>query len=137
MRYLGFDLGTKTLGISISDKTNTIASSLKTIRFSNVDDIINDIKQIIDENSITCIILGLPKNMNNTIGEASNRTIIFKEKLGSILNIEIIFEDERMTSVIANNLMISDNVSRKKRKQKVDAIAATIILQQYLDRRKG
>lgn len=139
MRYLGLDLGTRTLGISMSDTTHTIASSYKTIRFndSDYDSLIGELKIIIDEFNIGKIVLGLPKNMNNTMGERALTTLEFKEKLESIFNIEVVMQDERLSTVEATNYMIEADMSRKKRKAKVDALAANIILQTYLDREKG
>ena len=139
MRYLGLDLGTRTLGISISDTTKTIANTLKTIRFndSDYDSLIPELKNIIDEYQISKIVLGLPKNMNNTIGERCETTIKFKEKLINIFNIEVVLQDERLTTVEATNYMLEADLSRKKRKKKIDSLAANIILQTYLDREKG
>lgn len=136
MRYLGLDLGSKTLGISISDRTNIIASVYKTI-FFNEDDynsLIEPLREIILQEGITGIVLGLPKNMNNSLGTRAMITLEFKEKIEKELEIEVIMEDERLTSVISNNVLISANVSRNKRKKKVDGMAAVIILQSYLDR---
>jgi len=137
MRYLGLDLGTKTLGVAISDKLGIIASNLKTIRFENEDyeSLVDEVESLIKEYNVNTIILGLPKNMNNSLGFASERSINFKKLLEEKLNIEVILEDERLSSVEANNIMINADISRKKRKQKVDTIAATIILQRYLDRK--
>lgn len=139
MRYLGFDLGTRTLGISISDSTRTIANTLKTIRFADdeYDKILPEIKEIVDENSISKIILGFPKNMNNTIGERCQTTLHFKEILEKYLDIDIILQDERLTTVEATNYMLEADLSRKKRKKRIDALAANIILQTYLDKEKG
>ncbi len=137
MRYMGLDLGSKTLGIAISDPTKTIANVLTTIRFKdeNYDLLISPLADIIKEYQISKIILGYPKNMNNTVGERAMITLAFKEKLENNFNIEVIMEDERLTSVISNNVLIEADLSRKKRKQKVDGIAAEIILQGYLDRK--
>ena len=137
MRYLGLDLGTKTLGIAISDKLGLIASFYKTIEFKENDyeSVIDDLKKIIEENNIGAIVLRLPKNMDNSLGFAAERSLNFKDLLLEKLDIEVILEDERLSSVEANNLMIMDDLSRKKRKKKVDALAATIILQRFLDRR--
>ena len=137
MRYIGFDLGTKTLGIAISDKTGLVASYYKTIEFKNEDyeSLIDIIKELVTEYEVNTVVLGLPKNMNNTIGFAGERSINFKKLLEDKLNLNVILEDERLSSVEANNIMIESNLSRKKRKKKVDAVAATIILQRYLDRR--
>lgn len=139
MRYLGLDLGSKTLGISISDTTNTIASVYTTLRFSedNNLDTLDELKKIIKENNITTLVLGLPKNMNNTLGPRALITLEYKEKLEQELNIEVILYDERLTSVISNNVLIGADISRKKRKKKVDGMAAVIILQCYLDRRNN
>ena len=138
MRYLGFDLGTRTLGISVSDVTNTIASTYKTIRFNekDYDSIIPEIKDIVRELNVAKIILGLPKNMNNTLGDRCEDTLSFKEKLETSLNIEVIMQDERLTTVEATHYMIEADISRKKRKNKVDSLAANIILQTYLDKEK-
>ena len=139
MRYLGLDLGSKTLGVAISDTTNTIASSLKTIFFPEDDyqSLILKVKELINEYNVSKIVLGLPKNMNNSLGERANISIQFKDMLEKELNIPVILEDERLTTVISNNIMISADVSRKKRKKKVDSIAASLILQSYLDRNGG
>lgn len=138
MRYLGLDLGSKTLGIAISDKTNTIASIYTTIFFENInyDELIIKLKEIVEENDITTIVLGYPLNMNNTIGERAEISINFKEKIEKELLIPVILMDERLTSVISNNVLIDANVSRKKRKKKVDGMAAVIILQSFLDKER-
>ena len=139
MRYLGLDLGTRTLGISISDTTRTIASTLKTIRFNenDYDSVFPKLKETIEEYDISKIVLGLPKNMNNTMGERCDTTIDFKNKLESIFNIEVVLQDERLTTVEATNYMLEADISRKKRKKKIDSLAANIILQTYLDKEKG
>lgn len=134
MRYLGLDLGTKTLGLALSDETGTIASSLKTIRYENEEDLILELGNIIDDYKIKCLVLGFPKNMNNTIGPRAEATLEFKTKVERF-NIPVIMQDERLSTVSAHNYMIEANMSRKKRKTKVDSLAATIILQTYLDRR--
>ena len=136
-RFLGLDLGSKTLGVSISDTTNVIASLYKTIRFKDddYDYALSELESIIKDNGITTIILGLPKNMNNTIGERAEITLNFKDRLEKKFNINVIMEDERLTSVISNNILIKSDISRNKRKKKVDGMAAIIILQSYLDRR--
>ena len=139
MRYLGLDLGTRTLGISISDVTHTIATSLKTLHFddSDYDSVIKELESIIEDNEIGKIVLGYPKNMNNSIGDRALTTLEFKEKLESKFHIEVVMQDERLTTVEAHNYMIEADMSRRKRKAKVDALAANIILQTYLDKEKG
>ena len=136
MRYLGLDLGSKTLGLSISDATGLIASNLKTLYFNdeNYDSLLEPLKEIVIEEDIEKLVLGLPKNMDNTLGTRAMITLEFKEKLEKNLDIEVIMEDERLTSVISNNVLIQADVSRKKRKKKVDGMAAVLILQSYLDK---
>lgn len=139
MRALGLDLGTRTLGLSISDTTKTIASTLKTIRFEegDYDSLFPILKEIQKEFEIDEFVLGLPKNMNNTIGPRGETTIEFQKRLEQYLNVEVHLQDERLSTVEATHYMIEANLSRKKRKKKVDSLAANIILQTYLDKKKG
>ena len=137
MRIIGLDLGTKTLGVAVSDKLGFIASFYKTIFFEseNYESLIPIVKDLMDEFETNIVVLGLPKNMDNSLGFASERSMNFKKLLEDNLDIEVILEDERLSSVEANNVLIKGDVSRKKRKGKVDSVAASIILQRYLDRR--
>lgn len=137
MRYLGLDLGSRTLGVSISDPTGLIASSYTVIRHNEeYDRLINEVKSIVLEKKIDEIVLGLPKNMNNTIGPKGELSFQFKDKLEGILNIPVHLVDERLTTKQATDLLISNDTSRKKRKKVVDSVAATIILQSYLDKKE-
>ena len=137
MRYLGLDLGSRTLGVAISDKTGFIASSLKVIRHNEeYDRLLDEVKKLIEELEIDAIVLGFPKNMNNTIGPKGELSLEFKEKLEKILSIPIYLQDERLSTKSALDTLIQGDVSRKNRKKVVDSLAATIILQSYLDRRK-
>ncbi len=139
MKYLGLDLGSKTLGIAISDASNTIASVLKTIRFSDEDyqSLIEPLKEILINNDVKTVVLGYPLNMNGTVGVRAEICLKFKEMLEKQLNVSVVMEDERLTSVISNQILIEADLSRKKRKKKVDGLAAQIILQSYLDRKGG
>ena len=136
MRCLGLDLGSKTLGIAISDRTNCIASVYTTLYFKdeNYHSLLPMLKAIIDKEEIDTLVLGLPKNMNNTLGERATITLEFKSMLEKEFHLPVIMEDERLTSVISNNVLIKADLSRAKRKKKVDGMAAVIILQGYLDR---
>lgn len=138
MRYLGLDLGTRTLGVSVSDTTLTIASTLTTIRFpeSNYQVLIEPLRNLIQEYQIKKIILGLPKNMNNSIGDRAQTTLEFKELVQNQLEIEVVMQDERLSTVEATNYLLEADMSRKKRKKHVDAVAANIILQTYLDKER-
>lgn len=136
MRCLGLDLGSKTLGVSISDLTNCIASVYTTLRFQDEDynSLIEPLREIILKEGIDTLVLGFPKNMNNTLGTRAMITLEFKELLEKEFGLKVIMEDERLTSVISNNVLIKADMSRNKRKKKVDGMAAVIILQGYLDR---
>ena len=137
MRYLGLDLGSRTLGVAVSDKTGLIASTVKTIRHNEeYDRLLDEVVSLVNELEIEAIVLGFPKNMNNTIGPKGELSKSFKEKLESKLSIPIFLEDERLSTKSATDMLISGNVSRKNRKKVVDSVAATIILQSFLDRRK-
>lgn len=139
MRYLGLDLGTKTLGIAMSDKTNTLASSLKVVRFNKEDyeTAAKEVKSIVEEYDIGKIALGLPKNMNNTLGFASERSLAFKKLLESKINVPIYLVDERLSTTEAENFLISMDVSRGKRKKVIDGKAAEIILETFIKREEN
>lgn len=137
MRYLGLDLGSKTLGIAISDSTGLIAHTYKTIRHNEEYNFLaNEVKKIVKEESVDVIVLGLPKNMNNTIGPKGELCQEFKELLEKKIKVPVYMQDERLTTVEATNILIEGNVKRKKRKSYVDQVAATLILQEYLDRKE-
>lgn len=139
MRYLGLDLGTKTLGVAISDATRTIASLYGTLNFTENDfnSTLPKLKEIVTDYKVTKIILGLPKNMNNSIGDSGNRCLEFGQKLEETFGLPVIMQDERLTTVEATKYMLEADLSRKKRKKKIDGLAANIILQTYLDKEKG
>lgn len=134
MTYLGLDLGTKTLGISKSN--GVIASFYKTIRHEeDYEYLLKEVALIVQEEKIDKIVLGYPKNMNNSVSNMAAIVLDFKTKLEQ-LPIEVILEDERLTSKISNNVLIKGDVSRKKRKMVVDGMASVLILQSYLDRKE-
>ena len=134
MRYLGLDLGTKTLGIAISDRTNTIASFYKVLRYDgDTTKLLPPLEEIIDANAITEVALGFPKNMNNSLGPASLRTIEFKEVLEKhFKTLKVNLVDERLSTVEATNYLLEADMSRKKRKNVVDGVAASVILDTFL-----
>ena len=138
MRYLGLDLGTKTVGVAISDKTNTIASNLKVINYTSQtkEAMLQEICDLINTYHITHVVLGLPKNMDNSLGFASQRSLDFQKELAQKCDVQIELLDERLTTVQAENILLDADLSRKKRKKVIDGVAATIILDTYL-RMKG
>ncbi len=137
MRYLGLDLGTKTMGVAISDKSNTISTSLKTINYQNYDELILEIEKIVKKYDITTFVLGYPKNMNNTVGIRAEETNKFKNRLENYFSLPVVLMDERLSTVEAENVLISADLSRKKRKKVIDSMAASIILDTYLRRIKN
>ena len=135
MRYLGLDLGSKTLGIAVSDKKGVIASNYKTIKHNEeYEMLLDEVVKLVDELGVEAVVLGFPKNMNNTVGPKGKLSLEFKEKLEDKLSIPVYLQDERLSTKAATDMLISGNVSRKKRKKVVDSVAATIILQTFLDR---
>ena len=135
MRYLGLDLGTKTLGIAISDRTGIIASFYDSLRYDDEDKLIEKICSIVDKENIDTLVLGFPKNMNGSLGFRAEETLAFKEKLES-LGKKVVLQDERLTTRLATDVLIDADVSRKKRKKIVDGVSAVVILQSYLDRKE-
>ena len=133
MRYLGLDLGTRTLGVAISDTSHIIASPLTVIRFpeGQYEIALEELKKILDEYQISKIALGLPKNMNGSEGFASERSRLFKELLEQNIDIPVYLVDERLSTMEAEILLEVD-LSRKKRKKVIDGVAAVIILETFI-----
>ena len=132
MRYLGLDLGTKTLGLALSDKSGLISSPYKVLRYNDISLLINELKEIIIREKVDELVLGLPKNMNGTLGFAADRSLNFKKMLEKEIDNPIHLVDERLSTIEAENILISADVSRKKRKNVIDGMAAAIILDTYL-----
>ena len=139
MRYLGLDLGTKTLGVSISDRTGLIANAYEVIHFdeNDYDSALPKLKEIVEKEQVEKIVLGLPKHMNNDFGDKAIIATEFGNKISEYLKIDVIMQDERRSTIEATNYMLEANISRKKRKKKIDSLAANIILQTYLDRKRN
>ncbi len=137
IRALGLDLGSKTCGVAISDPLGIVARAVETIRFNEDDygEALDKLLVLIKDNGVDKIVLGLPKHMNGDVGIRGNISIEFKEMLEKATGLEVILWDERLSTVAAKKILISGNVSRKKRKQVIDQMAAVNILQGYLDRR--
>ena len=137
MKYLALDLGTKTLGLAISDKLGIIASPYKVLRYDEVKKLIEELLVIIEAEKVDELVLGLPKNMNNSLGFASERSLNFKSLLEKKCTLPIHLVDERLSTMEAENLLISSDTSRQKRKKIIDAYAASIILDTFLKSKKG
>ena len=138
MRILGLDLGNKTCGVAISDPTGLITRGITTIRFKSrdFDTALAEVVKIVNQEKAEKIVLGLPKNMNGTIGYQAEYCLEFKKMIEVATKLEVIMIDERLTSKEVDVIMLQADLSRKKRKQNVDKLAATIILQTYLDQKR-
>jgi len=136
LRILGIDLGEKRIGISISDELGITAQGLPTIKTANEIEDLKNIKEIIDQYGVERIVLGLPINMNGSLGEQAKKAISFAEKLKSSFQLTVELEDERLTTCKAEKFLIETDRSRKKRKKVIDKMSAIIILQSFLDRKK-
>lgn len=133
MRILGLDIGDRTIGVAISDPLGFTAQGITTIRRKSEAYDLEEIKKICDEYEVDTIVSGLPKNMNGTLGPQSEKVLEFCDLIKEHVNIEIKMWDERLTTVAATRAMLEADLSRSKRKKIVDKMAATYILQGYLD----
>ncbi|HYF82797.1 MAG TPA: Holliday junction resolvase RuvX [Clostridia bacterium] len=138
MRIMGLDLGDATIGVAASDELGMMAHGITTIRRKSINYDIDSLKNIICEKNIKRIVIGLPKNMNNTIGPRGEKTIEFVQILKeNFPGMEIDMWDERLTTCAAERTLIEADVRRKDRKKVIDKLAAVLILQGYLDNMKN
>ena len=138
MRILGLDYGSKTVGVAISDPLGITAQGVETIwrkQENPLRQTLARIEELVSEYHVEKIVLGYPKNMNNTIGERAQKSLEFKEMLERRTGLEVIMWDERLTTVEANRTLMEASVRRENRKQYLDQLAAVFILQGYLDYR--
>lgn len=134
MRILGLDIGQKTIGLAISDPLGLTAQGITTIHRKNKKSDIEELKKVCKEYEVETLVIGLPKNMNNSIGFAGEKIQEFSKLIEEEIGLKIEFWDERLTTVAAHRAMLEADLSRGKRKKIVDKVAATYILQGYLDR---
>ena len=135
-RIMGLDFGSKTVGVAVSDGLGLTAQGVEIIRRTSENKLrqtLARIESLIGEYEVGKIVLGFPKNMNNTIGERAEKTLAFKEMLERRTGLPIVMWDERLTTVAADRVLIEAGVRRENRKGYVDEIAAVFILQGYLD----
>jgi putative holliday junction resolvase len=134
MRMMGLDVGDATIGVAASDELGMMAHGITTIRRTKLEKDLDSLKNIINEKNIKTIVVGLPKNMNNTIGPRAQISIDFAELLKEkFAEVEVVMWDERLTTAMARNALLEADMSRKKRKTVIDKMAAVLILQNYLD----
>ena len=134
MRILALDVGDKTIGVAASDALLITAQGVEVIRRTNLKRDLERLQQLVNEYEVHTIVIGLPKNMNGTIGERGEITQNFAQTVGKALpHVTIVLWDERLSTVAAQKSLIAADVSRAKRKQVIDKMAAVFILQGYLD----
>lgn len=136
IRIMGLDFGSKTVGVAISDPLGFTAQGIEIIRREQENKLrrtMARIEALIQEYQVTEIVLGYPKNMNNTVGERAEKSLAFKEMLERRTGLPVVMWDERLTTVAANRTLMEGGVRRENRKDYVDMIAAVYILQGYLD----
>ncbi|MDO3679285.1 Holliday junction resolvase RuvX [Paenibacillus ehimensis] len=133
MRLMGLDYGDKTIGVAVSDELGWTAQGLEVIRRTTEERDMARLRELIGQYGVTEIVVGLPKNMNNTIGPRGEICIAFSEQLHETLQLPVHLWDERLTTASAQRTLLEADVSRKKRKQVIDKMAAALILQGYMD----
>lgn len=138
MRIIGLDLGSKTIGIAISDESGIVATPVETIyyRSNQLEFGLEKLLPILKEKNVGKIVLGLPRNMDGSTGSQGEYSLSFKAMLEEATGLEVILIDERLTSMLVSKVMTSGEASRKQQKSAVDKLAATVILQTYLDQKK-
>ncbi|HHU69127.1 MAG TPA: Holliday junction resolvase RuvX [Thermoanaerobacterales bacterium] len=136
MRVMALDVGDRNIGLAVSDETGTIAMGLGVIKRTSIAEDIKKLKAIIEENDIKKIVVGMPVNMNGSIGFQGKKVMNFIDELKDDFKIPIVTWDERLTTVIAEKALIQADISRKKRKGLIDKMSAVVILQNYLDCQK-
>lgn len=136
-RIMGLDVGDKTVGVAVSDPLFVTAQPYETIKRRKTKFDIDRIVEIVNDKEVSLIVVGLPKNMNNTIGPQSMKVMSFVDLIKKRIDIDIVYEDERLTTVQSEAVLIDMNVRRENRKTHIDKIAASFILQSYLDRRSN
>ena len=135
-RIMGLDVGSVTVGVAVSDLLGWTAQPIETIRINEDqgDFGFDRLSQLIKENGVKTVVIGLPKNMNNSIGPRAEASMAFGDRLLKVMpELEIVNQDERLSTSQAEKMLISGDVSRAKRKKVIDKVAAVIILQNYLD----
>jgi len=136
LRIIGIDLGEKRIGVAVSDELGITAQGLPTISSQTEKDNLQRLKELIEQHQVEKVVVGLPRNMNGTLGPKAQNAIKFAEKIKEYCHISVEMEDERLTTSSAERVLIAGNRSRKKRKKVIDKMSAVIILQTFLDRAK-
>lgn len=136
LRIMGLDFGSKTVGVAISDPFGWTAQGIETIHRKDENNLVKTIERLLElikQYDVEQIVLGMPKNMNNTLGERVEKTIAFQKRLQKVIQMPIITWDERLSTIGAMRTLVEADVSKKKQKEVIDKMAAVYILQGYLN----
>ena len=133
MKILGLDVGSKTIGVAVSDELGIIAQGVTTLKRKGLNHDITQLLKVIEEQRAEKVVVGLPKNMNGSLGPSAKMVLTLLEELEKSVDIPVITWDERLSTVAAERTLLEADMSRKKRKKVIDKVAALIILQGYLD----
>jgi putative Holliday junction resolvase len=136
VRHLGLDVGDKLIGVALSDETATLASGLETIRRVGPRKDLKAVADLVRENDVAEVVVGLPRKLDGSLGPQAQKVIAFMEALRPVVKVPVVPWDERFTSVMANQVLIEADRSRRERRALVDKVSAILILQNYLDYRK-
>lgn len=136
MRIMGLDVGTHTIGVAISDELGITAQGLKTVKRRSLEADFEEISSIIDHFEISKIVVGLPKNMDGTLGKQAEKVFRWIRDLKDRTHLPVVTWDERLSTVGASKVLLEADLSRRKRKKVIDKLAAVLILQVYLDQRR-
>lgn len=137
MRILGLDLGDKTIGVAVSDPSGVIAQGIGVIARTGEENDLRKIKALADQYAVRLIVVGLPWNMNGTLGEQGEKALAFAEKLKKATGLQVQTWDERLTTVAAEKVLLSADLTRARRKKMIDKVAAAMILQNFLDAKRN
>jgi len=135
LRILGLDVGSKTIGMAVSDELELIANTLSTLKRKGMEQDLRDLAAVIAEQEVGAVVVGLPKNMNGSLGASAQMVLELVEALKRTVDLPVFTWDERLSTVAAEKVLLEADMSRKKRKKVIDQVAAVLILQGYLDSR--
>jgi len=133
MRILGLDVGSKTIGLAVSDELHLVARTLSTLKRKGMQHDLRELIAVIEEQEVGKIVVGLPKNMNGSLGPSAEMVLNLVDELERVVNLPVLTWDERLSTVAAHKILLEADMSRNKRKKVVDKVAALLILQGYLD----
>jgi putative Holliday junction resolvase len=130
---MGLDVGEKTIGIALSDELGLTAQPLQTLRRKGDEEDLRVLRTLLDERGVSTVVVGLPKNMDGSVGRQARKVAVFAGKIETTLDVPVVHWDERLSTVAAERVLIQADLSRAKRRKHVDKLAAAVILQGYLD----